>query len=127
MEKARAVNMPADNIKRTIDKATGGGDDPESSPQALIHASKYLFRPDASKVAVAYEDTSNGSYKYAIQYKTGWNIQTIDHQTTIAGGYMSMQFQPYKSADGTYHPTASYYDAGNSALKFAAFDARRML
>jgi YebC/PmpR family DNA-binding regulatory protein len=26
MEKARAVNMPADNIKRTIDKATGGGD-----------------------------------------------------------------------------------------------------
>ncbi len=26
MEKARSVNMPADNIKRTIDKATGGGD-----------------------------------------------------------------------------------------------------
>ena len=26
IEKARAVNMPADNIKRTIDKATGGGD-----------------------------------------------------------------------------------------------------
>src|SRR5258705_1670985 len=26
VEKARAVNMPADNIKRTIDKATGGGD-----------------------------------------------------------------------------------------------------
>ncbi|MHB8893541.1 MAG: YebC/PmpR family DNA-binding transcriptional regulator [Candidatus Limnocylindrales bacterium] len=27
IEKARAINMPADNIKRSIDKATGGGDD----------------------------------------------------------------------------------------------------
>ena len=26
IEKARAVNMPADNIKRTVDKATGSGD-----------------------------------------------------------------------------------------------------
>jgi len=26
IEKARSVNMPADNIKRTIDKASGGGD-----------------------------------------------------------------------------------------------------
>jgi YebC/PmpR family DNA-binding regulatory protein len=26
VEKARSVNMPAENIKRTIDKATGGGD-----------------------------------------------------------------------------------------------------
>jgi YebC/PmpR family DNA-binding regulatory protein len=26
IEKARSVNMPSDNIKRTIDKATGGGD-----------------------------------------------------------------------------------------------------
>ena len=26
IEKARSINMPADNIKRTIDKATGGGD-----------------------------------------------------------------------------------------------------
>jgi YebC/PmpR family DNA-binding regulatory protein len=26
MDKARSVNMPADNIKRTIEKATGGGD-----------------------------------------------------------------------------------------------------
>ena len=26
VEKARSVNMPADNIKRTIDKATGGGE-----------------------------------------------------------------------------------------------------
>ena len=26
IEKARSVNMPADNIKRTIDKATGGGE-----------------------------------------------------------------------------------------------------
>ena len=26
IEKARSVNMPADNIKRSIDKATGGGD-----------------------------------------------------------------------------------------------------
>jgi YebC/PmpR family DNA-binding regulatory protein len=26
IEKARAVNMPADNVKRTIEKATGGGD-----------------------------------------------------------------------------------------------------
>src|SRR5256885_13165399 len=26
IEKARSVNMPSDNIKRTIDKATGGGE-----------------------------------------------------------------------------------------------------
>ena len=26
VEKARSVNMPSDNIKRTIDKATGGGE-----------------------------------------------------------------------------------------------------
>src|SRR4026207_637489 len=26
MEKARSVNMPQDNIKRSIEKATGGGD-----------------------------------------------------------------------------------------------------
>ncbi len=29
IEKARSVNMPADNIKRTIDKATGGGEQVE--------------------------------------------------------------------------------------------------
>jgi YebC/PmpR family DNA-binding regulatory protein len=27
MDKARSINMPADNIKRAIEKATGGGDD----------------------------------------------------------------------------------------------------
>ena len=82
-------------------------------------------RPNASKIAVAYEDTSSGSYKYAIQGKTGgWRFATIDRDTTEGGGYTSLQFAPAKAAHGTFRPSASYYDAGNSALKFAAFDGK---
>ena len=76
-------------------------------------------RPTASKVAICYEDTTHGDYKYAIQSGTGWKIQFIDQTTLIGGGYMSMAFSPVADSAGVYQPSVSYYDAGNSALKFA--------
>jgi hypothetical protein len=79
-------------------------------------------RPTVSKVAICYEDTSGGGYKYAIQYKTGWKIQKIDTTNKIGGGYMSMAFNPAKDSTGVYQPTVSYYDAYTSALKFAVTD-----
>ncbi len=79
-------------------------------------------RPDVSKVAICYEDTTNGDYKYAIQYKTGWKIQTIDAATIMGGGYMSMAFSPAKDAAGVYQPSVSYYDAGGANLKYAITD-----
>jgi hypothetical protein len=79
-------------------------------------------RPDASKVAICYEDTTNGDYKFAIQYKTGWKIQFIDQATIMGGGYMSMAFSPNKDAAGVYQPSVSYYDAGSANLKYAITD-----
>ncbi|HEX8522100.1 MAG TPA: alginate lyase family protein [Tepidisphaeraceae bacterium] len=79
-------------------------------------------RPTVSKVAICYEDTSGGRYKYAVQYKTGWKIQTVDSTTPIGGGYMSMAFNPAKDPAGVYQPSISYYDAYNSGLKYAITD-----
>ncbi|HYO10990.1 MAG TPA: alginate lyase family protein [Tepidisphaeraceae bacterium] len=76
-------------------------------------------RPTASKVAIAYEDSTHGNNKFAIQSGAGWAIQTVDSSLTSGGGYTSLVYEPYQSADGTYHPTMSYYDSGNTAVKFA--------
>jgi hypothetical protein len=37
-------------------KATGGGDDPESSLDAIVHATKYPFRPDAKRILLLITD-----------------------------------------------------------------------
>ncbi|HEX8340148.1 MAG TPA: alginate lyase family protein [Tepidisphaeraceae bacterium] len=73
-------------------------------------------RPTASKFAVAYEDTTNGSFRYAIQSGSGYKYQVVDDATAIAGGYISMKF--YDSGDG-FKPVMSYYDAGRGQLKYA--------
>lgn len=75
--------------------------------------------PKSSDVVIAYENTSSGSFKYAAQFRGGWKTLTIDDDTTMGGGYISLQFRSKRDADGRYQPTVSYYDAGNTALKFA--------
>src|SRR5215218_8785333 len=55
IEKARSVNMPADNIKRTIDKATGGGDAWQFEPRGLIAVTRDAT-VDADEVALAAID-----------------------------------------------------------------------
>jgi hypothetical protein len=76
-------------------------------------------RPTASKIAIAYDDSNTGEKKFAIQQGAGWAISTVDSSTPTGGGYTSLAYEPFKESDGVYHPTMSYYDSSNSALKFA--------
>ena len=78
-------------------------------------------RPTASKVAVAYEDTTTGGYKYAIQAGSGYRFETIDNTTKNAGGYVSMKF--YSPSKGLFEPAVSYYDAEEGHLKYAVRSA----
>ena len=78
--------------------------------------------PTVSQISIAYEDTSNGSFKYAVQSGGGWKTMSIDNTTTEGGGYTSLAFEPFRSGDGTFHPAVSYYDAAEGALKYATFD-----
>ncbi|MCS7034732.1 MAG: heparinase II/III family protein [Phycisphaerae bacterium] len=84
-------------------------------------------RPTATKWAVAYEDTTNGRVKYAIQGNigpgskaNGYTYYTVDDME-VCGGYISLAFFKSGSSDPTraYLPAVSYYDAGNASLKFA--------
>jgi hypothetical protein len=71
---------------------------------------------------MAYEDTSHGAFKYAVQFGEGWKTLSIDDTTSEGGGYTSLAFEPTRSLDGTFHPAVSYYDAGEGAAKYATFD-----
>ncbi len=83
-------------------------------------------RPTVTKWAIGYEDTSNGNYKYAIQglfsggtQLNGYTNYTVD-DLAIAGGYVSLAFYDSGTSDShRYKPAMSYYDAANSALRFA--------
>lgn len=81
-------------------------------------------RPNASKWAIVYEDTRNGKYKYTIEQGTGWSTSVIDTSLQLAGGYASLAFYDTNSTDPTirYRPAASYYDAGDTALKYSYFN-----
>lgn len=81
-------------------------------------------RPTASKWAIVYEDTRNGKYKYTIQQGTGWNTTIIDSTLKLAGGYASLAFFDTGGADPAtrYRPAASYYDAGETALRYSYFN-----
>jgi hypothetical protein len=37
----------------------------------------------------------------------------------MGGGYTSLAYEPFKAEGDVYHPSISYYDSSNSALKFA--------
>jgi hypothetical protein len=83
-------------------------------------------RPTATKWAIGYEDTSNGNYKYALQGLFGGGTQingytnyTADNDA-IAGGYLSLAFYDSgQTGEKKYEPAMSFYDAANSALKYA--------
>ena len=76
-------------------------------------------RPDASKFAIAYEDTTHMDVKWGIQYKTGWRFETVDNSMTIAGGYISMKWYDSGTASDRYKGVATYYDAGKGQLRYA--------
>jgi hypothetical protein len=80
-------------------------------------------RTDASKMAIAYEDTSNGDTKYAMQGSTAaFAIAVVDNMIN-AGGYNSLAFLD-SGVVGTkrYRASISYYDAGDTALRYAYHD-----
>jgi hypothetical protein len=106
-----AVHVPGGWQITTIDSAGDVG--------RCVSASLDPNRPEASKIAVAYDDSTNHAKKYAIQAGFGYAITTVDSATINGGGYTSLAFEPTKSPDGRYHPTISYYDSYTTALKFA--------
>lgn len=84
-------------------------------------------RPDSTKWAVAYEDTTNGAVKFAIQGNigpgakaNGYTYYTMD-DVGICGGYISLAFFDTKSSDPArrYMPATSFYNATNQSMKLA--------
>lgn len=106
-----AVHVPGGWQITTIDSAGDVG--------RCASASLDPNRPEASKIAIAYDDSTTHAKKYAIQSGFGYAITTVDNTTLNGGGYTSLAFEPYQSGDGRYHPTISYYDSYTTALKFA--------
>jgi hypothetical protein len=107
-----AVHVPGGWQITTIDS--------EGDVGRCVSATLDPNRPDASKIAVAYDDSTNQAKKYAIQDGFGYAITTVDDTTLHGGGYTSLAFEPTKdAADGRFHPTISYYDSFTTALKFA--------
>jgi hypothetical protein len=76
-------------------------------------------RPDASKFAIAYENTTTMDVNWAIQYKTGWRYETIDNSMTISGGYISLNWYDSGASSDRYRGVATYYDAGKGQLRYA--------
>jgi len=84
-------------------------------------------RPTSSKWAIAYEDTTNGRVKYAVQGNIGPGTKAngytyyIADDLQISGGYISLAFFKSGSTDPTraFLPAVSYYDASTTSLKFA--------
>ena len=83
-------------------------------------------RPDASKWAIGYEDTAHGNYKFALQglfnggtQVNGFTNYVVD-DLSEGGGYVSLAYYD-SGASGAerYKPAMSYYDASNSALRYA--------
>jgi hypothetical protein len=60
-------------------------------------------RPTASKWAIAYQDTTHHTIKYAVQYKSGWDIETVGKAT--GSTQIGMTF------NGQNEPMVSYYSA----------------
>jgi|GEM_PF-2381931 len=84
-------------------------------------------RPIVSKFALAYEDTTHGTVKYAVQGNigpgtkaNGYTYYTVE-DLQISGGYISMAFFKSGSSDPAraFLPAVSYYDATTTSLRFA--------
>jgi YebC/PmpR family DNA-binding regulatory protein len=84
IEKARSVNMPADNIKRTIDKATGGGDAEQF--EEIIYEG---YGPGG--VAVLVEAATDNRNRTAAEVRS---IFTKSGGQLAGSGAVAWQFEP---------------------------------
>ena len=84
MEKARSVNMPADNIKRTIEKATGGGEG-EQFEEITYEG----YGPGG--VAVLVEATTDNRNRTAAEVRS---IFTKTGGQLVGSGAVAWQFEP---------------------------------
>jgi YebC/PmpR family DNA-binding regulatory protein len=84
MEKARSVNMPADNIKRTIDKATGGGESDQY--EELVYEG---YGPGG--VAVLVEAATDNRNRTAAEVRS---IFTKTGGQLAGSGAVAWQFEP---------------------------------
>jgi hypothetical protein len=72
------------------------------------------IEPGGSRLGIAYEDSTNGDFKYVEVTPTRFTVPvTVDASTTKGGGYISLAFN-------NGQPAFSYYDAANADLKYAA-------
>ncbi|HET9614495.1 MAG TPA: YebC/PmpR family DNA-binding transcriptional regulator [Candidatus Limnocylindrales bacterium] len=84
VEKARSVNMPADNIKRTIEKATGGGDGEQF--EEIVYEG---YGPGG--VAVLVEAATDNRNRTAAEVRS---IFTKTGGQLAGSGAVSWQFEP---------------------------------
>jgi YebC/PmpR family DNA-binding regulatory protein len=104
IEKARAVNMPADNIKRTIDKATGGGDADQF--EEIVYEG---YGPGG--VAVLVEAATDNRNRTAAEVRS---IFTKAGGQLAGSGAVAWQFEPRGLIDGknSYEVALAAIDAG---------------
>ena len=107
IEKARSVNMPADNIKRTIDKATGGGEAAEY--EEIVYEG---YGPGG--VAVLVEAQTDNRNRTAAEVRS---MFTKAGGQLAGSGAVAWQFEPR----GLITITRNGIDADEVAL--AAIDA----
>jgi YebC/PmpR family DNA-binding regulatory protein len=84
IEKARAINMPADNIKRSIEKATGGGDDVQY--EEIVYEG---YGPGG--VAVLVEAATDNRNRTAAEVRS---IFTKTGGQLAGSGAVAWQFEP---------------------------------
>ena len=107
IEKARSVNMPADNIKRTIEKATGGGDAEQF--EEIVYEG---YGPGG--VAILVEAATDNRNRTAAEVRS---IFTKTGGQLAGSGAVAWQFEPR----GLIAVTRNGVDADEVAL--AAIDA----
>ena len=84
IEKARSVNMPADNIKRTIDKATGGGEGEQY--EEIVYA---VYGPGG--VALLVEAQTDNRNRTAAEVRS---MFTKSGGQLAGSGAVAWQFEP---------------------------------
>ena len=84
VEKARSVNMPSDNIKRTIDKATGGGEGEQF--EEIVYEG---YGPDG--VAILVEAATDNRNRTAAEVRS---IFTKTGGQLAGSGAVAWQFEP---------------------------------
>ncbi|HEX5147500.1 MAG TPA: YebC/PmpR family DNA-binding transcriptional regulator [Candidatus Limnocylindrales bacterium] len=109
IEKARSVNMPADNIKRTIDKATGGGD--AEQYEEIVYEG---YGPGG--VAVLVEAQTDNRNRTAAEVRS---IFTKSGGQLAGSGAVAWQFEPR----GLISVASTGIDVDADEVALAAIDA----